>query len=124
MTAWLDPVDVDDPEYWLLSNLEQRVAEQLDPQHDYFGPYLEYLSRLPDYTRPRIGHETIVSHLGRIKRVFVDCYTRFIEGSGKTVVMAFDTVETDPWRISAVYADPVDESAASHAFHSVRPPAG
>ena len=94
MTAWLDPVDVDDPEYWLLSNLERRVAEQLDPQHDYFGPYLEYLSKLPSYARPRIGHETIVSHLGRIKRVFVDCYTRFIEGSGKTVVMAFDTVET------------------------------
>jgi tetratricopeptide (TPR) repeat protein len=94
MTAWLDPVDVDDPEYWLLSNLEQEVAEQLDPQHKYFGPYLEYLSKLPDYAMPRIGHETIVSHLGRIKRVFVECYTRFIEASQKTVVMIFDTVET------------------------------
>lgn len=91
--AWLDPVDVDDPEYWLLSNLERRVAAQLDPRNEYFGPYLEYLSKLPSYTRPRIGHETIVSHLGRIKRVFVDCYTRFTEDSGTTVVMSFDTVE-------------------------------
>src|SRR5215469_7686101 len=94
MTAWLDPVDVDDPEYWLLSNLERQVAEQLDPRHEYFKPYLDYLSKVPDYARPRIGHETIVSHLGRIKRVFVDCYTKFIEGTGKTVVMTFDTVET------------------------------
>jgi hypothetical protein len=93
-TSWLAPVDVDDPEYWLVSNLEQQVAEQLDPRHEYFEPYLEYLSKLPSYTRPRIGHETVVSHLGRIKRVFVDCYRRFIESSGKTVVMSFDTVET------------------------------
>lgn len=90
--VWLEPIDIDDPEYWLLSTLEQRVAEQLDPEHTYFGPYLEYLSKLPTFARPRIGHETIVSHLGRIKRVFVDCYREFIE-SGKTVVMTFDTVE-------------------------------
>ncbi len=91
--AWLDPIDIDDPEYWLLSKLEQRVAEQLDPQHEYFEPYLEYLVKLPSYAVPRIGHETIVSHLGRIKRVFVECYTRFVEESDKTVVMTFDTVE-------------------------------
>jgi tetratricopeptide (TPR) repeat protein len=93
MTVWLDPVDIDDSEYWLLSNLERLVARRLDPHSEYFGPYLEYLSRLPSYTRPRVGHETVVSHLGRIKRVFVDCYEKFIEGSGKTVVMSFDTVE-------------------------------
>ena len=93
-TVWLEPVDVDDPEYWLLSNLERKVAHQLDPENHYFAPYLEYLSQLPSYTRPRIGHETVVSHLGRIKRVFVDCYTNFVEESGKTVVIGLDTVET------------------------------
>jgi tetratricopeptide (TPR) repeat protein len=93
-TVWLEPIDVDDPEYWLLSNLERKVAHRLDPDNDYFAPYLEYLSQLPSYTRPRIGHETVVSHLGRIKRVFVDCYTRFVEESGKTVVIGLDTVET------------------------------
>jgi hypothetical protein len=91
---WLDPVDIDDSEYWLLSNLERLVAHQLDPDNNYFGPYLDYLSRLPTYARPRVGHETVVSHLGRIKRVFTRCYERFIEGSGKTVVIVFDTVET------------------------------
>src|SRR5690349_1670691 len=35
---WLNPIDVDDPEYWLLSNLEQLVARQLDPDEEYFGP--------------------------------------------------------------------------------------
>jgi tetratricopeptide (TPR) repeat protein len=93
MTVWLEPIDIDDSEYWLLSNLERLVARQLDPGNQYFGPYLEYLSRLPGYTRPRIGHETVVSHLGRIKRVFVECYTKFVKDSGKTVVIAFDTVE-------------------------------
>jgi tetratricopeptide (TPR) repeat protein len=92
-TVWLDPIDIDDSEYWLLSNLERLVAHRLDPSNQYFGPYLEYLSRLPSYTRPRIGHETVVSHLGRIKRVFVECYTKFVEDSGKTVVIVFDTVE-------------------------------
>jgi hypothetical protein len=92
--AWLDPVDVDDPEFWLLSSLERKVAKQLDPDNRYFGPYLSYLSRLPSSTRPHIGHETVVSHLGRIKRVFVDCYQDFVKGTGTTVVMVFDTVET------------------------------
>jgi tetratricopeptide (TPR) repeat protein len=92
-TVWLDPIDIDDSEYWLLSNLERLVAQRLDPDSQYFGPYLEYLSRLPTYTRSRIGHETVVSHLGRIKRVFQECYQRFVTGSGKTVVIIFDTVE-------------------------------
>jgi hypothetical protein len=92
--AWLDPVDVDDPEFWLLSSLERKVAGQLDPDNRYFGRYLRYLSRLPSSTRPHIGHETVVSHLGRIKRVFVDCYRDFVEATDTTVVMVFDTVET------------------------------
>src|ERR1700691_2524062 len=37
--AWLDPVDVDDPEFWLLSSLERKVAGQLDPENRYFGRY-------------------------------------------------------------------------------------
>jgi tetratricopeptide (TPR) repeat protein len=91
--TWVDPVDIDDPEFWLLSNLERHVAQKLDPDQEYFGPYMEYLSRLPSIARREIGHETVVSHLGRIKRVFVDCYKDFIAGSGKTVVIILDTVE-------------------------------
>lgn len=90
---WLDPIDVDDPDYWLLSNLERRVVQQLDPEGRYFRPYLDFLARLPGYAGPRIGHETVVSHLGQVKRIFVECYTRFVEDTGKTVVMVFDTVE-------------------------------
>jgi tetratricopeptide (TPR) repeat protein len=91
--AWLEPIDVDDPEYWLLSTLEQKVASQLDPASEYFGPYLRYLSHLPGYTKPRIGRERVISHLGRIKRVFVECYEKYIAETGTTVVMTFDTVE-------------------------------
>ncbi len=92
-SAWLEPIDVDDSEYWLLSTLEREVAGHLDPDNRHFERYREYLARLPDYPHPRIGPEAVVSHLGRIKRVFVDCYTQFVEHTGKTVVLAFDTVE-------------------------------
>lgn len=91
--SWLDAIDVDDSEYWLLSNLERRVAEQLDPGSRYFGPYLEHLYRLASYTRPRISHDAVLSHLGQIKRVFIDCYKQFAEDTGKTVVIVFDTIE-------------------------------
>jgi ABC-type cobalamin/Fe3+-siderophores transport system ATPase subunit/tetratricopeptide (TPR) repeat protein len=92
-TVWLDPVDIDDSQYWLLSNLERHIAGQLDPESKYFGPYLTHLSRLPSYTRPRVGHETVVSHLGRIKQIFAECYTEFTSQTGQTVVLTFDTIE-------------------------------
>src|ERR1700722_6300823 len=40
---WVRPIDADDPEVWLLSNLERRIVRQLDPAGLYFGPYLEHL---------------------------------------------------------------------------------
>jgi hypothetical protein len=92
-TIWVPPVDIDDSDYWLLSNLEQHVAAHLDGGGPIFEPYLEYLSRLPGYTRPRIGYETVVSHLARIKQIFAECYCRFIEDTEKTIVITLDTVE-------------------------------
>jgi tetratricopeptide (TPR) repeat protein len=92
-TIWVEPVDIDDSEYWLLSNLESKVAERLDPEDLFFARYRDYLSRLPRYTRRHVGHETVVSHLGRIKRVFAECYEEFIRATGKTVVITLDTVE-------------------------------
>lgn len=92
-TVWLAPIDIDDPEHWLLSNLELLIARQLDPDSQYFRPYLEYLSGLPGYAGPQMGDETLVERLGRIKRVFAECYQDYIQRSGKTVVMVFDGVE-------------------------------
>lgn len=93
-TVWLDPIDVDDSQHWLLSNLERNVARQLDPGRRYFGPYLEYLFELPRYAGQRMtSHETVLNHLARIKAVFEECYRRYIEDAGATVVMTFDTVE-------------------------------
>jgi hypothetical protein len=91
---WIDPIDIDDSEFWLLSNLERHVADRLDPENTYFGPYRKHLTRLPSIARREISHETVVSHLGRIKRVFAECYQEFIRDSGKTVVVVLDTVET------------------------------
>jgi tetratricopeptide (TPR) repeat protein len=92
-TIWLQPIDVDDPESFLLSNLEQRIIRRLDPSYEYFRPYREYLRQLPG-GGPRIGRDTVVSHLGRVKRVFRECYTDFVTANGgRTVVITFDTVE-------------------------------
>jgi tetratricopeptide (TPR) repeat protein len=91
--AWLGAIDVDDSDFWLLSHLERHVAGLLDPDNQYFGPYRRYLARLPDYAHPHMGRETVISHLGRIKRVFVDCYAQFVRRTGKAVVIPFDTVE-------------------------------
>ena len=123
MTVWLEPVDVDDPEYWLLSNLERKVAARLDPGNKYFAPYLKYLSQLPSYTRPRIGHETVVSHLGRIKRVFVDCYTRFVADNDKTVVIVLDTVETIRGMYLLLTLTQWMKALPGHPVHPFRPPA-
>jgi tetratricopeptide (TPR) repeat protein len=93
MTRWLEPIDVDDPEYWLLSNLEQRVADQLDPENEYFGPYRKFLTRYRYLTGGQPSHDSVVSQLSRIKNVFISCYQAFVAGTGQTVVIVFDTVE-------------------------------
>jgi tetratricopeptide (TPR) repeat protein len=92
-TVWVDPIDVDDSVYWLLSNLEREVARALDPDDRYFRSYVDYLSRLPRYTQPYVGHETVVSHLGRIKDEFIRCYRAYVTAEDKTVVITLDTVE-------------------------------
>ncbi len=91
-TLWLNAVDVDNPEYWLLSNLEQYVALQLDPARRFFGPYFRYLSTPSAYAEPQPGAE-VISRLGRVKRIFQDCYSEFVKSTGKTVVITLDTVE-------------------------------
>lgn len=93
--VWVEPIDIDDSEFWLLSNLEKHIASQLEPgnQNEYFGPYLEHLARLPRYTRPRVGHETVVSYLDQIKTEFLECYQHFVESSNSSVVIIFDTIE-------------------------------
>ena len=98
--SWLQPIDIDDSDYWLLSNLEQRVIEALDPliealdpEKRYFEPYLKYLRLLPGQTLDRIDADALLSHLDAIKQEFVNCYRRLAHDSAKTIVIVFDTVE-------------------------------
>jgi len=93
-TDWLYPIDVDDSHYWLLSNLESRITESLERPGAYFRRYEDELSQLPDYTRDNISLETVVSYLGRVKETFVSCYNEYAKTENKTIVIAFDTIET------------------------------
>jgi tetratricopeptide (TPR) repeat protein len=90
---WLDPIDVDDSQHWLLSNLELYVAHELDPGNQYFRPYLEYVYELPKHSVTATNRDTVLSRLNRIKAIFARCYKNYIEGTGKSVVITFDTVE-------------------------------
>jgi hypothetical protein len=90
---WLDSIDVDDSQHWLLSNLEQYIADQLDPDHKYFGPYFDYLSALPRHRHTPTSRETVLDYLNRIKDVFTQCYKRYINETSNTVVITFDTIE-------------------------------
>ena len=90
---WLDPIDVDDSQHWLLSNLESYVADQLDPGNQYFREYRKYVSELPQHSMMPTNRDTVLSRLNRIKAIFTQCYKDYIERAGKSVVITFDTVE-------------------------------
>lgn len=83
---WLDPVDMDDPEFWLLSNLERRIARQLDPDNQFFGPYQDRLEGSSQRHTP-------LGYLRRVKRAFVVCYGQYIEATGNVPIIALDTME-------------------------------
>ncbi|MFL6118150.1 tetratricopeptide repeat protein [Actinophytocola sp.] len=89
---WVEPIDVDDSEYWVIENLQRRVARVLDPEDRHFRRFHEYLSRLPG-SSGQTSRETIASHHRRLREEFVRCYRQFIEETDSTVVIALDTVE-------------------------------
>ena len=91
--SWLPPIDVDDPEHWLLASLQGTIARQLDPVGEYFGRYLRYLAQLPAYSREQVSAETALSRIDHVRRVFRECYEAFAAGTGKPIVITFDTVE-------------------------------
>lgn len=91
---WLDPIDVDDSRYWMLSNLEDQITKSLDAPGSHFDLYKEQLSQLSHYTRRNISRETVASYLGRLKETFAQCYSNYVADEEKTVVIVFDTVET------------------------------
>jgi tetratricopeptide (TPR) repeat protein len=91
--VWLDPIDVDDSQHWLLSNLELYVATQLDPGGQYFSRYHAFMSELPQRRLTPMSREMVIDHLNRIKAIFTECYRAYIDGTGNSVVITFDTVE-------------------------------
>jgi tetratricopeptide (TPR) repeat protein len=89
----LDPIDVDDSQHWLLSNLEQYVADNLDPERQSFVSFRKYVRELPERRFMPTSRDAILSHLNQIKTVFVQDYQEFISENDLTVIVTFDTTE-------------------------------
>ena len=117
--TWLEPIDVDDPEYWLLANLQGNIARQLDPANDYFGQYLTYIALLPAHSGEHVTAETVVSRLGHIRRIFLECYAAYVKATAKPVVIIFDTVRDYSRDGVPGHAHTVDEISARYAIHPV-----
>jgi tetratricopeptide (TPR) repeat protein len=92
--VWLDPVDADDSEYWLLANLGLKIASELDKEGKYFREYFENLSKLSILEQKQIGHETIVSHLRQRYDIFLQAYENYVKNTGKIPILILDTIET------------------------------
>jgi tetratricopeptide (TPR) repeat protein len=90
--AWLHPIDLDDHAHWQLPALQDNVAGQLDPRDEYFSRYTE-CARPLSATAEFITTEAQASRLGNARRIFLECYAEYVSATGKTVVIAFDTVE-------------------------------
>ena len=89
--VWVRPIDVDDSEFWLLSNLETEVAVQLGRKH--FAGYFDRLHGIGQVANQQVSYETVLARLSRINRTFVDCYRAFVEDRSITVVITLDTFE-------------------------------
>lgn len=89
--VWVRPIDVDDSEFWLLSNLESEVANQLG--RGRFTRYSERLREIGEVANHEVSYETVLARLSRINRTFVNCYREFVDELDVTVVITLDTIE-------------------------------
>ena len=89
--VWVRPIDVDDSEFWLLSNLESEVASQLGRAP--FERYFDRLRGIGHATHEHVSYETVLARLSRINRTFVNCYRKFVDDRNVTVVITLDTIE-------------------------------
>ncbi|KDN19892.1 ATP-binding protein [Amycolatopsis rifamycinica] len=91
---WIRPIDIDDSQYWLLDGLQRDIVASLDPRREYFADFVDHMDRLPGLSVQQVGKATMASHHRRSHELFAECYANYIAGSGKTVVITLDTVET------------------------------
>ncbi len=91
--VYVGPIDIDDSEYWSITNLSRHIAEGLG-QGDYFQEYKNSLVKMPKIEKAKIGHETVLAHLRKTKDIFVEDYQDFIERSEFTSILIFDTIES------------------------------
>jgi tetratricopeptide (TPR) repeat protein len=67
--------------------------EELDPEEEFFREYREYIGQLLIHSGPEVDSERVISLFGRTEEVFPGDYGKFVEGTGKTLVIVLDTVE-------------------------------
>jgi GTPase SAR1 family protein len=90
---WVEPIDLDDPEYWVLANLERRIVDVLDPDLEHFRQYVVELETLPAQEPGAIPRERLLGYLRRVKRTFIICYQSYVKHTGTVPIISVDTIE-------------------------------
>lgn len=90
---FLGPVDIDDAEYWSITNLNRSIAGELS-KNKYFKKYTSFLAKTPEVEQEKMGHETVLAHLRKGNAVFLDDYQEFIDNSKLTPIIILDTLES------------------------------
>lgn len=95
----LGPYDVDDAEYWLLPNLERRIAHHLDPQMTFFQSYFDHQHHFFDHqSRRGASHDIdtweVLAYSRKSDKVFFECFQAYVNNAGITPILIFDTVES------------------------------
>ncbi len=99
---WFEPIDMDDPKYWLFTNVQHQVIHNIKnyrPNHSKlnkkaFRRYDNYVFNFAKQNANSITPETIVSYLRKDIDIFVKSYTNFLQDNKIIPIIIFDTVET------------------------------
>ena len=90
---WLGPYDLDDPELWLLSNLQRYLIAALDPAYTFFQPFIEHQQQRPAVRRHQLGVDAVLAYDRLGEPIFRQCYQRLVDATQTTPVIILDNLD-------------------------------
>jgi tetratricopeptide (TPR) repeat protein len=96
---WLDPIDLDDIQFWSLINFKIYLADVLDKESkECFKSYRELLGDYWKYARYEKRRQDerdigLREYRRQLEKEFIKAYRHFLKESGKIIVIQLDTIE-------------------------------